>query len=855
MTHLLRLCLLFAVAGTLTACDTGLPTQIPTDDDDIAGDDDDSGEDDDDVQPDDDDVVPDDDDIQPDDDDVQPDDDDVVPDDDDTLPDDDDTLPDDDDTLPDDDDTLPDDDDTLPDDDDSGPTGCPADAFEPNDTDAAAVLVPAGLQTGLTACDTDVDDWYAVTLASGDELTVDVAFLNAEGDIDLGVYDPSGTLLGSGVSVDDDESVGPVTAAAAGDHFVLVQLYADAGSVPGNTYDMNLTVASGATCAPDAWEPNDSDGVPALLPAGSHIDLTACPTDDDWYAITLAAGDELTVDLFFINAEGDIDLELVDPAGFGLGASASGGDDESVGPVTVTNAGDHLVHVTLYADTGSVPGNDYDMDLTVTSPVCIDDAYEPNDSDSAAVALTAASYPGLALCDTSTHDWWAIDLVEGAELTVALTFSDAEGDVDVTLLDPAAGYVGGGYSITDDELVGPITASTAGTYMVHGYLLGDVGLPGNPYDMDLGVVIPTCAPDAYEPNDADTAALAVTAGSYPGLTACATDVHDWYAIDLDLAAELTVGLAFVDAEGDVDVQVLDPSGDVLGGGYSMSDDEDTGPLLVDEAGTHLVHVYLYADAGALPGNSYDMDLAVVMTCLVDAYEPNDADTAMAAIPSASFDVLAVCPTEDDWYAFLAGDGDLIEVDLYFADAEGDVDLTLYDPSGAELDYSWTTTDNEDVSATGTADGWYQVLVALYADAGAVPGNTYEMDVLVTPADPDCTTDDFFEDNDSDAAPAPVETTWYTNLSSCPSDDDYYALDVLAGQTVDVDLYFTDAEGDVDLYLYDDSLTLVDYSGSVTDDESVAGAASADGTWVIRARLWSDAGSYTGNSYEMLVDLN
>jgi len=730
---------------------------------------------------------------------------------------------------------------------------CTPDALEPNDSEATAVVLTAGSQTGLTACDTD-DDWYAIDLAPGDELTVELAFANAEGDIDAELFDPSGASLGMGNSMTDDESIGPITAAAAGLHTIQVLLFGDSGSVPGNPYDLELTVAS-AVCVDDGYEPNDTQGDAFLLAAGSHPGLALCDTSsDDWFAVDLAMGDELTTALTFDNGEGDIDVQVLDPSGTVLDGGYSVNDDELVGPITAAVAGEHLVHTWLVDDPG-LPGNPYDLELTVVAATCADDGYEPNDSESAAVALTAGSYPGLAVCDTSTHDFWAIDLVEAAELTVALTFSHAEGDIDVSVDDPSGSWVGGAYSMNDDELVGPITAAVAGTYVIDVYLLTDAGLPGNDYDMELTVVDPSCAADAYEPNDTEAAAVSLTAGSYPDLTACDTDEHDWYAIDLDLAAELTVGLTFVDAEGDIDVQVLSPGGDVLGGGYTMTDDEDTGPLLVDEAGTHLVHVYLYADAGGLPGNDYDMDLSVVMTCLVDEFEANDSQAAAAPIPSATFDQLAVCPTEDDWYSFLAGDGDLIEVDVYFADAEGDIDLTLWDPSGTDIAWSWSLTDDEAISATVTADGWYQAEVALYTDSGVVPGNTYEMDVLVTAADPDCATDDFFEDNDSDAAPATVEDNWYTNLHSCPSDEDWYALDVTAGQVVTVDTYFVDAEGDIDMYLYDETQTQVAYSLSVDDDESVSATASADGTWMVKVRLWSDSGSYTGNTYEMVIDLN
>ena len=49
------------------------------------------------------------------------------------------------------------------------------------------------------------------------------------------------------------------------------------------------------------------------ITAGTHSGLTACPSDNDYYNFTLAAGDELTVDLTFVDADGDIDpAHLVD---------------------------------------------------------------------------------------------------------------------------------------------------------------------------------------------------------------------------------------------------------------------------------------------------------------------------------------------------------------------------------------------------------------------------------------------------------------------------------------------------------------------------------------------------------------
>ena len=76
---------------------------------------------------------------------------------------------------------------------------------------------------------------------AGLDLHVDFV-LNHNGYSDLstpGFYDAGGAVLGSSLSVSDNESV-TVTAPSTGTYVIRVWLYADYGSRDGNIYDMTI---------------------------------------------------------------------------------------------------------------------------------------------------------------------------------------------------------------------------------------------------------------------------------------------------------------------------------------------------------------------------------------------------------------------------------------------------------------------------------------------------------------------------------------------------------------------------------------------------------------------------------------
>jgi len=146
-------------------------------------------------------------------------------------------------------------------------------------------------------------------------------------------------------------------------------------------------------------------------------------------------------------------------------------------------------------------------------------------------------------------------------------------------------------------------------------------------------------------------------------------------------------------------------------------------------------------------------------------------------------------------------------------------------------------------------------VELWLDSGPVPGNDYDLGLQLTPAMPNCTTGDYFEDNDSSATAAPVVAGAASGLSICPGDDDFYAINLSPLDEITIDLFFDDAEGDIDLKLYNPLGNLVASSLSGTDDESLTHTALIPGFWLIRVELFADAGLFPGNSYDVQVGIN
>jgi hypothetical protein len=80
----------------------------------------------------------------------------------------------------------------------------------------------------------------------------------------------------------------------------------------------------------DALEDNDTQETAAQIAAGDIDDLMITEGDDDWFAVELCEDGVLTATITFVDADGDLDLAVVDIEGSVIDFSDGVGDEETV---------------------------------------------------------------------------------------------------------------------------------------------------------------------------------------------------------------------------------------------------------------------------------------------------------------------------------------------------------------------------------------------------------------------------------------------------------------------------------------------------------------------------------------------
>ena len=363
------------------------------------------------------------------------------------------------------------------------------DRLEPNDERVTATDVGTGGSYDDLSIHTGTDeDYFAVDVSAGEAITADVSFTHADGDLDAILVDSSGTTVASSVSISDDEAI-EYTAPSDGTYYVVVYGYADAE----NDYDLSVTTPAGDTIG-DRFEPNDHPT--KATPLGGEESISGLeisdPTDEDYFAVEVDAGETVRAATTFSHREGDLELELRDRSGDVVASSTSVTDREQI-ERTVEEDGTYYVVVYGYAGAE----NDYDISLSTSAA---SGQFEPNDDRASATPLgSGAEYDDLTVSTVFDEDYFAVETEAGETITVDTTFDHTDGDIDVRLLNASGGEVAISQSGTDDEEI-EYTADRTGTYyvVVYGYAGAE-----NDYDISVGTTGST-------DNVAPTAAITVS---------------------------------------------------------------------------------------------------------------------------------------------------------------------------------------------------------------------------------------------------------------------------------------------------------------------------------------------------------
>jgi hypothetical protein len=202
-------------------------------------------------------------------------------------------------------------------------------------------------------------------------------------------------------------------------------------------------------------------------------------------------------------------------------------------------------------------------------------------------------------------------------------------------------------------------------------------------------------------------------------------------------------------------------------------------------------------------------------CQDDTWEANDDRSAASANPTMAPNIydLVSCPSttsdtraNDDWYKIVLSSSQRVDLQLA-GDGATDLDLHLYHSDGTVVSASTTLTPNEEINKCLPAATYY-VKVNGYGHARSE--YLLEYDSTAETCNTSCV-DDSNEDDDTFSQ---ARATTYPSYSStaqkiCPNDDDWYKVTLYSGETVTIDLTFTqsDETQDLDVHLYQDSVDL------------------------------------------------
>ena len=257
---------------------------------------------------------------------------------------------------------------------------------------------------------------------------------------------------------------------------------------------------------------------------------------------------------------------------------------------------------------------------------------EPNNNSTEATALSQGiSVDGIQ----SDEDWYRIDVVAGKQILIDLTFTHADGNIDMEL------QKGGltraiSESVSDHEFIdNNISITGAGTYYIKVY---GADLDSNSYTLTWTVL--TGTDDGFEPNDSNAATSAITEDEVNfGLQRN----QDWYSINVTLGnRRVLASLRFTKIDN-LDMVLRDTDGNPLASSIDLAAGvNEVIDFEVVTAGTY--HLQITGDSS---GDGYALDWAGIGV--------NEVPQAIAN---------TVSTTENTPYNFMVSD-------FTFSDNEGD----------------------------------------------------------------------------------------------------------------------------------------------------------------------------------------
>jgi hypothetical protein len=210
-----------------------------------------------------------------------------------------------------------------------------------------------------------------------------------------------------------------------------------------------------------------------------------------------------------------------------------------------------------------------------------------------------------------------------------------------------------------------------------------------------------CTDDSFENNDSCNQAVLIGSGITGNLVSSDADA-DYFSVSVPAFGTVTVDVVFLHSDGDVDVELTNSNCSTTYDSGASASNNETVTYTNPGNSTELVklEIFLFTGNGCV-GYSLDVDIQAGDPCQGpdDQFEPNDDCGSAAQIGNFAFDSLYVEKTDPDFYEMCVDAGDTLNIELFFAHADGDIDAYLYDSAscgGSALVSSLSTSNNEQI---------------------------------------------------------------------------------------------------------------------------------------------------------------
>jgi hypothetical protein len=583
-----------------------------------------------------------------------------------------------------------------------GALTCTPDEYEPNQNTSQAAVVDEGYHDALTYCSGNVE-YYRVSLTAGETLTTNLYFDDDDMDLNVDIRTSAFSLLVRASSTSDNESVSYTNTSTSTQTF-YVYIWQSGGDpgLPGVVYDMELIYTGGGICAEGIDEPNNNTSQAFVMDEGLYTNLGLCPSNPDYFRIVLAAGETLTSTAYFDDDDGDLNLDLRNSSFSLLVRASSTSDNETITYTnTSTSAQTFYLYVWWSGGDPGVPGVGYELENLIDGPgVCTDDELEPNQNTSQAAVLDEGEHRNLRMCNGNV-EYYRFVLAAGERINVTALFDDDEMDLNMDIRNSAFSLLRRASSTSDNETLSYLNTSTSAQtfYLYLWQSGGDPGEPGVDYVLDFDIVgARICVEDAYEPNQNTSQAPVIDEGLHEGMRLCNGNV-DYYRVVLGGGETMNATLLFDDDESDVNVDLRNSAFSLLVRASSTSDNEVLGYTNTSSA-AQVFYIYVWRSGADLgdTGVVYDMDIRLsqpITQCIDDVLENNDSLLEASTLVDGQLPGVHLCAGDDDYFEVDVTTDEMLTVDAYFFEPEGDLVMELVDADGQLVDFS-TGTDGHEV---------------------------------------------------------------------------------------------------------------------------------------------------------------